>query len=145
MDASRPESPDITVLRLYVAGDTLKSRLTIENLKDICRKHLHGQCNLEVIDLKKHPDQAIKKNISALPTLIKELPLPVRTMIGDLASKEKVLVALDIKRVGEEKTPRGKAKSAEELRVEYEELLKEYARLKADNDNLRLLLRKNDR
>jgi len=137
-----PESSDNMVLRLYIAGDTFKSRQTIANLKDICSKHLLGKCSVEVIDLEKHPDLAIGQNISAVPTLIKELPLPVRTLVGDLASKEKVLVALDIKHVNEEKNPRGKELTAEDLKVENEKLLADNARLKAENDHLRKMLRK---
>jgi circadian clock protein KaiB len=136
-------SPETMILRLYIAGDTVKSRIAIDNLKNICHKHLKGHCTIEVIDITKHPDQAIDKNISALPTLIKELPLPMRTLIGDLASSDQVLVGLNIKRVDEEKKPQGKAKSPEELKVENEQLSKEIARLRAENDNLRLMLRKN--
>ena len=142
MAVLKDESPGIMVLRLYIAGDTLKSRLTIANLKELCKKHLHGECDIEVIDLSKHPDMAIDKNISALPTLIKELPIPVRTLVGDLASKEKVLVALDIKHVNEEKEPAGKEMNLEDLKSENEKLLEEISRLKAENSNLRKMLRK---
>jgi circadian clock protein KaiB len=83
-------------LRLYIAGETPRSRLAIENLKTICYEHLTGLCHVEVIDLKKHPELAMSKQITAIPTLIKELPLPVRTIIGDLSQTEKVLVGLDI-------------------------------------------------
>ena len=142
MEVQKHRSPEVMVLRLYVAGDTLKSRLTIANLKDICQKNLKGKCNVEIIDLNNHPDIAVDKNISALPTLIKELPVPVRTIIGDLASKEKVLVALDIEHLKEEMKPQTKIKSVEDLKTDNEKLRDEVARLKAENDNLRRMLRK---
>jgi circadian clock protein KaiB len=142
MEEQKQKSPEVMVLRLYVAGDTLKSRLTIANLKDICQKNLKGKCNVEIIDLNRHPDIAVDKNISALPTLIKELPVPVRTIIGDLASKEKVLVALDIEHLKEEMKPQTKIKSVEDLKTDNEKLRDEVARLKAENDNLRRMLRK---
>ena len=142
MEEQKQKSPEVMVLRLYVAGDTLKSRLTIANLKDICQKNLKGKCNVEIIDLNRHPDIAVDKNISALPTLIKELPVPVRTIIGDLASKEKVLVALDIEHLKEEMKPQTKIKNVEDLKTDNEKLRDEVARLKAENDNLRRMLRK---
>ncbi len=58
---------------------------------------MNGLCHVEVIYLSEHPELAVKKQITAIPTLIKELPLPVRTIIGDLSQTEKVLVGLDIK------------------------------------------------
>ena len=142
MEIQKHKPTGVTVLRLYVAGDTLNSRLAISNLKDICRKDLKGKCDIEIIDLNKHPDKAVDKNISALPTLVKELPMPVRTLIGDLASKEKVLVALDIKHVHDENKTSLETKKPSDLKAEIEGLKEEVARLKAENNNLRLMLRK---
>jgi circadian clock protein KaiB len=138
------ELPDTIVFKLYIAGDTLKSRTTIANLKEICQNDLQGHCHIEVIDLSKHPETAINNNISALPTLTKELPLPVRTLIGDLASRDRVLVALDIKKPKEEKTSTGKVKNPRVSKKDHETLLEENARLMAENANLRKMLRKNN-
>jgi circadian clock protein KaiB len=82
--------------RLYVAGETPKAKMALDNLKAICYEYLKGLFCFEVIDLRKHPELAVEKNITAIPTLIKESPLPVRTIIGDLSQKDKVLVGLDI-------------------------------------------------
>jgi circadian clock protein KaiB len=38
-------------LRLYVAGQTVKSMTAIANLKKICEEHLSGAYTIEVIDL----------------------------------------------------------------------------------------------
>lgn len=62
----------------------------------MCDVYLKDSCDIQVIDLKKHPELAMKKEIFAIPTLVKELPLPVRKLIGDLHATEKVLVGLDI-------------------------------------------------
>ena len=134
--------PETMVLKLYIAGDTLKSRITIANLKDICENDLKGHCRVEVIDLTDHPEMAVENNISALPTLTKELPLPVRTLIGDLASRERVLVALDINKPGNTKASNVKVKNARENKADYDTLLKENARLKSENASLRNMLRK---
>jgi circadian clock protein KaiB len=144
MDGQLNKSPDITVLRLYVAGDTLKSRLAVANLRGICEKYLKGHCDVDIIDISKHPDMAIDKNISAIPTLIKELPMPVRTLIGDLASKEDVLIALDIKHVKGEKAPKTEVNNLADLKTENEKLMDEVAKLRAENDHLRRMLRKGD-
>jgi circadian clock protein KaiB len=85
-------------MRLYVAGETERSRHAIDNLKDICDIYLKDRCHIEVIDLRTHPEIAAKKEIFAIPTLVKELPPPVRKVIGDLHAIEKVLVGLDIAR-----------------------------------------------
>jgi circadian clock protein KaiB len=144
MDGQLNKSHDITVLRLYVAGDTLKSRLAIANLKSICGKYLKDKCDVDIIDLSKHPDMAVDKNISAIPTLIKELPIPVRTLIGDLASKEDVLIALDIKHIKGEKAPKAEINNISDLKTENKKLMDEVARLRVENDHLRRMLRKGD-
>ncbi len=56
-----------------------------------------GQCVLEVIDLYQQPQLAAGHQIIAVPTLIKEIPPPLRRVIGDLSDTEKVLVGLDLK------------------------------------------------
>jgi circadian clock protein KaiB len=83
-------------LKLYVNGLTGKSSEAIANLKKICLTHLGGRCHIEVIDLKDHPDIAARDNIFVTPTLIRELPEPVRKIIGDLSQTEKVLVGMEI-------------------------------------------------
>ena len=84
------------VLRLYVSGSTLKSTLAVENIKRICEQHLKNRYDLEVIDIYQQPNLARDEQIVAVPTLIKQLPLPVRRLIGDLSNVRKVLAGLDL-------------------------------------------------
>ncbi len=84
-------------LRLYVAGQTLKSLTAIANLKKICEEHLKGQYVIEVIDLQKNPQLAAGDQILAIPTLVRKLPEPIKKIIGDLSSEEKVLIGLDVR------------------------------------------------
>lgn len=83
-------------LRLYVAGETNKSVLALRNLRNICEEYLPGRYSIEVIDLIKKPQLAKGHQILAIPTLVREIPEPLRKIIGDLSNLEKVLVGLDI-------------------------------------------------
>ena len=83
-------------LILYVAGQTPKSLAAIKNLERICAEHLPGKYEVEVIDLKKNPQLAREHSIVAIPTLVRELPVPLRKIIGDLSDEQKVLVNLTI-------------------------------------------------
>ncbi len=85
-----------TKLVQYVAGHTPKSVSAIENLERICAEHLPGRYRIEVVDLRKSPQLAREHNIIAIPTLVRELPTPIRKIIGDLSDSEKVLVHLKI-------------------------------------------------
>ncbi len=84
------------LLRLYIAGISIKSNKAINNLKKVCEENLKGSYKLEIIDIQKNPKYAKKENIIASPTLIKKLPLPVRILVGDMSNKEQVLVGLEI-------------------------------------------------
>src|SRR4051794_9426380 len=83
-------------LRLYVAGETPKCVQAFENLKRICEEHLHGRYTIEVIDLLKNPTLASGDQIIAIPTLVRQLPPPVKKIIGDLTSTERVIVGLNL-------------------------------------------------
>jgi circadian clock protein KaiB len=85
------------VLTLYIAGQTQKAVRAIENINRYCKEHLQDGYSIKVIDLKEHPELAASEQIIAVPTLIKELPAPIRILVGDLSDKEKVLVGLNIK------------------------------------------------
>lgn len=84
-------------LRLYVAGQTPKSMAALSNLQRICAAHLDGKYDLEVIDLMKHPQLAQGDQILAIPTLVRNLPVPIRKIIGDLSNVDRVLVGLDLR------------------------------------------------
>jgi circadian clock protein KaiB len=86
------------VLRLYVSGATLRSRRAILNINAVCKEHLEGRYDLEVVDIHQKPALAKDEQIVAAPTLIKRLPLPLRRIIGDLSNCEGVLFGLDLKR-----------------------------------------------
>ena len=94
-----PQKPAAWQLRLYVAGQTPKSIRAFANLKALCEEHLEGRYQIEVIDLRKNPQLARGDQIVAIPTLVRRLPLPVRTIIGDLSNSVRLLVGLDLRKV----------------------------------------------
>jgi len=83
-------------LRLYVAGQTPKSITAIANLKRLCEGHLAGRYRIEVVDLLSQPHLARRDDIVVIPTLVRQLPPPIRKIIGDLSNQERVLLGLDV-------------------------------------------------
>lgn len=84
------------ILRLYIAGTTLQSVIALQNIKKICEQHLQGRYELEVVDIYQQTEVAIAENIVAVPTLIKQLPMPLQKIIGNLSNTEKVLIGLNL-------------------------------------------------
>ena len=95
--ASQEADSQPYVLRLYIAGLTPRSQEAVRAITGICEEHLAGRYDLEVIDLYQNPVLAKGEQIIAAPTLIKQLPLPLRKIIGNMADKDKVLVGLDLR------------------------------------------------
>lgn len=89
--------PEVWELRLYVAGKTARSVAAIDNLNEICEKHLSGKYKIEVVDLLLHPQLAKGDQIIAIPTLVRKLPEPIRKVIGDLSNTERALVGLQLR------------------------------------------------
>lgn len=90
--------PEHFVLRLYIAGQTPKCMRAFTNLKRICEEHLANRYRIEIIDLLQNPQLARGDQILAVPTLVRQLPEPVKKIIGDLSNTERVLVGLDLRR-----------------------------------------------
>ena len=103
MPAKPRKKPDDKpyVLKLYVSGATQRSQRAITNLNSICDEYLKDRFDLEVVDIYQAPLTAKEADILAAPTLVKELPLPVRRLIGDLSERGRVLMLLNVKPKGE--------------------------------------------
>jgi circadian clock protein KaiB len=94
--ASAEQSRVQYVLSLYVTGTSRASARALVNIRKLCEEYLAGRYQLTVVDLTKYPALALADQIVAAPTLIKELPLPVRRFIGDMSRTDKILVGLDL-------------------------------------------------
>jgi len=84
------------LLILYVTGTSPRAKIAIANLQRLCENELQGQYELEIVDVLENPQRAEDEKILATPTLIKQLPLPLRRVIGDLSDKDKVLLGLEV-------------------------------------------------
>jgi circadian clock protein KaiB len=96
MRPRKPKSKEY-VLRLYVAGTTSKSIRAVANIKEICETSLKNRYELEVIDIYQQPVLVKGEQIIAAPTLVKQLPLPLRKFIGDMSDTERILLVLDLR------------------------------------------------
>jgi circadian clock protein KaiB len=91
---------DTWKFELYVISDNQRSALAMQNLRGICKEHLHGHCQVDVFDIKEHPELMAEKRLCVAPTLIKKYPLPEKMLVGDLSYTNKVLEGLDLARTG---------------------------------------------
>jgi len=82
--------------RLYITGNTPNSVRAVKNIKKIADKYFPDNYELEVIDVYEKPEELLSENIVAIPTLIKDAPLPVKRLVGDLSNTKKVLTSLGI-------------------------------------------------
>ena len=87
---------DTYIMRLYVADHSPKSLWAIQRIQALCNDRLEGRYELEIIDIYQDPERLEKDQVFAIPTLIKELPLPIQRLIGDMTNTEKLIVCLDL-------------------------------------------------
>lgn len=84
------------LLKLFITGRTARSEQAIKALRRLCEMEFSGQYDIQIIDVLEHPQLAEDEKILATPTLIKQLPPPMKRIIGDLSEKEKVLLGLGL-------------------------------------------------
>src|SRR5215510_15873647 len=86
------------LLKLFIIGTRPNSARAIVNVRKLCDEYLAGRYMLEVVDISKHPERVKEEQVIAAPTLIKELPAPLRRFIGSMSDTEKLLVGLEVRR-----------------------------------------------
>jgi circadian clock protein KaiB len=82
--------------RLYIAGDAQNSALAVSNLNALCRTHLPGRHEIEIVDVFREPKRALADGILMTPTLLKLAPAPARRIVGTLSRTVPVLQALGL-------------------------------------------------
>ena len=94
--AAGPHAPGAAMkLTLFVSHASAATGSAIAALESLVGGH-PGRFDLEVVNVNEHPERAERHRIIATPTLIRELPPPVRRLVGDLSRQAEVRVALDI-------------------------------------------------
>ena len=84
------------LIKLYVTGETPRAQRAIANLRRICDDELPSEYEMVVIDVLQRPQLAEDEKILATPLVVKELPPPIRRILGDLSDSEKVRLGLDL-------------------------------------------------
>ena len=87
-------------LRLFITGHTPRSQQALQHLRSLLDEEFGDCCELEVVDVLDDPQAAEEHKVLATPTLIRELPTPIRRVIGDLSDRQQVLMGLDLKPLG---------------------------------------------
>lgn len=83
-------------LKLYVTGGTPRAEAAVANLRRICAETLRGEYDLVVIDVLEHPQLAEQDHVLVTPTVVKQLPMPGRRVLGDLSNTDLVLSGLQL-------------------------------------------------
>src|SRR4051794_37841538 len=86
-------------LKLYITGTTPVSARAVVNVRRLCEQYLPDLCDLEIIDVFQTPELAKEVELIAVPTLVKEWPLPVRRFIGDMSRTDRLVAGMDLKRI----------------------------------------------
>ena len=91
-----PLNPGRLQLTLFVSGVSPASSRAVRRLRDLCDQHFASRYDLEIVDIYQQPEMVASRGVLAVPTLFKELPLPVRVLIGDFTDEARVLAALGL-------------------------------------------------
>ena len=92
----RASTPERLHLTLFVSGASPASARAVRRLRDICERHAPFGYDLTIVDIYQQPEVVVSRGVLAVPTLIKELPLPVQVLIGDFTDEPRVLAALGL-------------------------------------------------
>jgi len=84
------------VYTFFIAGGGELAIRALANFDRLIRPRLEGGCTLTVVDILKEPRQAREHRVVATPMLVREQPLPMIRILGDLSQSAKVLDQLGL-------------------------------------------------
>jgi len=90
--------PEKWLLKLYVSGRGWLTQREQTNLERLCREHVQDRYRIDVIDLQENPSLAREHGIVAVPTVVREMPEPIRKMCGDFSDTERAHFSLQFSR-----------------------------------------------
>jgi circadian clock protein KaiB len=99
MDGSQKVPTGISGLfrfRLYIAGDAQNSLQAVANLTELCRTHLPGSHEIEIVDVFQEPKRALAEGVFMTPTLINLTSEPIKRIVGPLSQTRIVLRTLGL-------------------------------------------------
>lgn len=100
----RAPTPERLHLTLFVSGTSPTSARAEHRLRDLCDRHCPSGYDLRIVDIYQEPAEVASRGVLAVPTLIKELPLPARVLIGDFTNETRVLAALGLPMATKDRT-----------------------------------------
>ena len=89
-------APDRLQLTLFISGASPASARAVRRLRDLCDRNCPDGYDLEIVDVYQQPALVASRGVVAVPTLIKDLPPPIRLLVGDFADESAVLTALGL-------------------------------------------------
>ena len=92
----RAPTPERLHLTLFVSGTSPASSRAEGRLRDICDRNSPSGYELKIVDIYEQPEVVFSRGVLAVPTLIRERPLPMRVLIGDFTDEPRVLTALGL-------------------------------------------------
>ena len=95
-DPDRTHTPERLHLTLFISGASPASARAVRRLRDLCERHASSGYDLRIVDIYQQPQEVYSRGVLAVPTMIKELPLPVNVLIGDFTNEPQVLAALGL-------------------------------------------------
>jgi circadian clock protein KaiB len=90
-------TPPGYVFCLFVAGYSQATERTLKGLHRILEESLPQPYTLTVIDIVRQPEEAEAHHITATPTLVKIYPEPVKRLVGNLDTVDRLLRMLGLK------------------------------------------------
>lgn len=85
-------------LLLFVAANSPDSAIAIANLAALFPSDERSGVQIEIVDVERDPDRAIREGIMVTPTLIKVLPRPTCRILGNLKNRSALLQLLGVAR-----------------------------------------------
>ncbi len=83
-------------LKLYIAGQTARSILALNNIKKLTLDLPANAYQIDIVDLLKNPELASIDAIIAIPTTVRTDSEPTIKVVGDLFNLESARLALNI-------------------------------------------------